>query len=259
MVPIDSIVTYRTLDLDDDISALAGHIRDSGLQIPVLVNQDYELIDGLRRIAAVRSLGNTTIEATAVTLYGPAATWIERARVHGVEAKPLTPRRIWELYETVKPLISMSRSQQMRGTNHGRGVHIDGRGTFLAATGIESESYFQAVTQLYRMTREDSLRGRLAQEAVEMVERGTFTVYMGLDYVRKRRKPGDIVKAESQVALFESVTSTLKALGYSFNQLGPIDPSIPGEKIKETVAELRNFRRQLHQVINQLEKGQNSS
>lgn len=258
-VSIGTISTRRTLEPEDDISDLAEHIRDSGLQIPVLVNQNYELIDGLRRIEAVRSLGNTTIDVVPVTLFGPAVTWLERARVHGVHARPLSPRRIWEMYRAVVPLISLSRSQQMRGSSHGRGVHVDGRERFRKATGIESESYFQAVTQLYRMAREDDVRGDIAREAVELVERGQLSIYMSLDYVRRRvTAPGNIIKADQQLPMFDNIVSTLAGISYSLSQLGPIDQSIPREKLTDIATELRSFRRTLFQLINQLEKEQDS-
>lgn len=253
-VPIGSIVIRRALDPGDDLGPLMEHIRDSGLRVPVLVNQDYELIDGLRRVEAVRRLGNTRIEVIAVTLYGPALTWIERARVHGVYAKPLTPRRMFELYESCKPLISVTRSQQMRGRQRGEGVHIKGRERFLAAIGIDSESWFQAVTQLYRMSKEDSLRGETAREAVAMLEEGQVSPYMALDYVRTRRRPGIIVKAEEQLAMLDSVASSLAGMAYGIKQLGLVDPSIPRERRTGVAKELREFRSTLHRLITQLEK-----
>lgn len=257
-VPISSIITKRTLESDDDVSDLAQHIQDSGLQIPVLVNQNYELIDGLRRMEAVRSLGNTTIDVTPVTLYGPTVTWLKKAREHGVLARPLSPRRMWEIYRACKPLIAVSRSQQMRGRSHGRGVHVDGRERFLDAMGIESESYFQAVTQLYRTAREDDLRGEVAREAVELVERGQMSVYMSLDYIRRRSTIGTITKADQQVPMFENIMSTLAGIHYSLGQLGPLDPAIPKETLADITGELRKFRRRLFQLINQLDKEQDS-
>ena len=257
-VSIDSIVTTRTLEPGDDIKPLAHSIRDTGLKIPVLVNQNNELIDGLRRIHAVRSLGNTRIEVVAVALYDPAITWLERARVHGVEVRPLSPRRIWEIYQACRPLIAVTRSHEMRGKNHGRGVHINGREKFLKATGIESESYFQAATQLFRMTKEDGLRGQLAQEAIELVEKEQLSVYMALEYVRTRRRPGVVVKADEQLTLLTNSASALSGISYSLQQLGPIDASITADQLKGIARELREFRRAIHQLIHQLEREQGS-
>lgn len=258
VIPIASIYTKRTLEPDDDIGDLAKNIQESGLQVPVLVNQNYELIDGLRRIEAVRSLGNDTIDAVPVTLYGPALTQLQRAREHGVLARPLSPRRIWDMYRACKPLIALSRSRAMVGRSHGRGVRVEGRERFLNALGIESESYFQAVTQLYRTAREDDLRGEVARQAVELVESGRLSIYMSLDYIRRRSTIGTIVKADQQVPMFQNIVSTLAGISYSLSQLGPLDPAIPKETLADITGELRKFRRRMYQLINQLEKEQDS-
>lgn len=259
-VAIEKILVNRTLDLNgpDNISDLAKHIHDTGLQVPILVNQDYELIDGLRRLEAIRSLGQVTVEVVAVTMYGPALAWIQKAREHGVLARPLTPRRLYELYSACQPLMSVSRSHEMKGTQHGRGVHINGRSRFLAATGIEAESYLQAVTQLYKLTREDSVRGRLAQEYADQLDRGQISPYMALERIRQRQRHGDIVKGDDQMALLNHTVDTLNGIAYGIAQLGSIDEGLSAESLAYVTKELRKFRRTLHRFIHQLDKEQDS-
>jgi hypothetical protein len=220
-----------------------------------LVNVNYELIDGLRRLRAVHSLGNTVIEVVPVTLFDPATVWLKRARLHGVLARPLSPRRLSEIYEACKPLIALTRSREMMGKNHGRGAHVHGREKFLDAIGIDSESYFQAATQLYRTAKEAGLRGQLAEEAVALVEEGKLSVYMGLEYVRSRQRPGDVVKPDEQLTMLSNISSSLAGMRYALGTLGPIDSSIDQGQLNDIIVELRAFRRVVHRLINQLEKG----
>ncbi len=73
-INIDQIaVEERLRQVDPDWAEyLAESIRGSGLLQPVVVSQDgqagYKLIDGAHRLAAVRSLGRTTIEARVLKL-----------------------------------------------------------------------------------------------------------------------------------------------------------------------------------------------
>lgn len=257
--PIEAIATDRTLDPGDDLTKLAESIRSDGLQVPVLVNQEYELIDGLRRLEAVRSLGNADVEVVAVTLLQPAMAWIKRAREHGVEAKPLTPRRIWELYSAVQPIVKATRSHLSRGTRHGRGVNLNARQAFVEATGIDGESRLQVITQTYRTALVDGHKGELGREALKRMESGEFTPYMAVDYVRRNLSRGEVVATTEQQAILTSVATTLNGVGFGIAQLGTLDPAINAKAYPDIHRDLTKFRRALYQLIRQLEKEQDTA
>lgn len=257
-VPIDSISVNRTLDPGDDITELAEDIRDSGLQVPVLVNQNYELIDGLRRLEALRSLGFDAVHVVPVTMFLPAATWIQRAREHGVLARPLTPRRIWQLYSACLPLISVSRSHEMRGKPHGRGASVNGRTRFLEAVGLTSESHFQAVIQTYRTAQEQTVRGELARQAVDLIERGSLTAYGAIDYVKRNLNEGIITTAEDQLVLLQNAVHTLSGIAFSLKRMGPLHATVTSAQLAPITKDLRNFRRTLHRLIHSLESEKDS-
>lgn len=257
-VPIASISVNRTLEPGDDVTELADHIRDSGLVIPVLVNQNYELIDGLRRLEALRMLGFTAVHVTPVTLFGPAATWIQRAREHGVLAKPLSPRRVWHLYSMCQPLINVSRSQAQRGTKHGKGAHVNGRERFIEATGIRGESWLQAVVQTYRMTLEQSARGELARQAAALVDRGDLSAYGAPEWIKRRYNAGNITEAEDQLALLQNTAHTLNGIAFGFKRLAELHQDVTTEQLTPILKDFRTFRRTLHQLIHTLEKDKDS-
>lgn len=256
-VPISSIYTDRTLDPDDDVSKLAQSINDSGLQIPILVGQDLRLIDGLRRMEAVLSLGQTVIPVNAVTLVLPAMAHIKRTREHGVEAIEMTPRRIWRLYKAVKPLMNLSRSQRMRNGNFGKSVYIGGRKEFVDAVGIDSESYLQACNQLYNLAEENSSAGELARELVALVDAKQLTVYMALNRITNQRRRGDIVSPTEQLAALQTAARTLSGVGFGLTRLGTIDSSIDPQQLNDILADFRLFRRRFIQLIHKIEKEAN--
>lgn len=257
-VPIDSIVVNRTLESGDDISKLTDHIRDAGLQVPLLVDQGYELIDGLRRLEALRSLGFTVVHVVPTTMFLPAVTWLKRAREHGVLARPLTSRRIWQLYKSCLPLISVSRSHEMKGKLRGQGVHINGRSTFLDAIGMTSESRFQASIQTYRLAEENSTRGDLARQAVELLERGQLSIYQAVDYVKRHYTEGAINSSEDQLALLQNTVHALSGINFSLKRMGNLNEALTAQQLAPIAKDLRNFRRTLHQLIHTLEGAKDS-
>lgn len=257
-IPIASISVNRTLEPGDDVTELAEHIRDSGLVVPLLVNHNYELIDGLRRLEALRMLGFTAVHVVPVTMFGPAATWIQRAREHGVLARPLTPRRVWQLYTMCQPLIQMSRSQERRGKPKGKGAHVLGRERFIEATGIKGESWLQATLQTYRMTLEQSARGELARQAVTLIERGDLSVYGSIEWVKRRYNVGNITEAEDQLVLLQNTAHALNGIAFGFKRLAALHGDLTSEQLIPILKDLRSFRRVLHQLIHTLESEKDS-
>lgn len=257
-IPIDSIVVNRTLEPGDDVTELAEHIRDSGLIIPILVNQNYELIDGLRRLEALRSLGFTVAHIVPVTMFGPTAIWLQRAREHGVLARPVSPRRLWYLYEMCRPLIQVSRSHEARGKPKGKGAHVNGREKFLEALGMRSESYLQAVYQTYRTAQEQSARGEVARQAVALIEQGRLSPYGAVEWAKRRYNEGNITDAAGQVDLLENTTQMLSGITFGLKRLGPLHSDVQKEQVDKFIAQFRAFRKTLHQLTNTLEREKDS-
>lgn len=258
-ISIREILINRTLVPGDDVANLAKSINDTGLRSPVLVTHGNLLIDGLRRIKAYQMLGLDTIEVVVATLYAPALVHLKRAHTDAVEARPLTPRRIWELYESCRPLMGLSRSQAMKGSrNRGAGIHVGGREEFCKALGVAKAAFLQACVQLYRAAQETTARGSYAQKMANAVDNGTMTPYMAVTRLRQFERQGNLITPGEQVSALRAATSALAGIAYGFGNLGPINTDIGSQDIDDILRDLRRFRRTLQKTIHQLEKGQDS-
>lgn len=255
-VPIDSILVDRQLVPTDDLSSLMASIERSGQRVPILTNGDYHLIDGLRRLEALRRLGHTTAEVIATSMYPQACAALKRAREHGVAAVEVTPRRLWELYEALRPLLNITRSHLQRGRQRGQQIRIGGRALFIEALGMSSESLLQAVTQVYRAAQEDPTdRGDRAREAVKRLEAGETTVYMAVDYMRPMVETRDIVKLDEQRAAFETAAKTLNGLLFGLERIGPLNRRLVKDgEIEEYLRQLKIFRRKFAGFIHRIEE-----
>lgn len=74
-----------------DLTSLVESIREIGLLHPVVVNPDFELIAGQRRLEACKLLGKSTIKAHMVVTLTDAASLIKAERDENVCRKDLTP------------------------------------------------------------------------------------------------------------------------------------------------------------------------
>lgn len=253
LVPIEQVLTSRTLAPDDDLTALSKHIQDSGLKVPILVDTEYRLIDGLRRLEAMRRLGFTQVEVTATTLYPVACQSLKRARQHGVEALPLTARRVWQLYNDMIPLLRATKTHYMTGRKKGTGARASagGRPMFTDALGLHSESYLQAVTQVFRAAEDPkhALHER-ALTAVVMLEADPSTPYPALHYMKQ--KPGlkgGITKYKEQKDLLEGAAAAIRGLMRGLMEMGSLDSKYPTDEARSAVNELARLRTQLNKFL----------
>lgn len=67
LVSPDSIIVKKRIRKDlGDIEGLMGSLKVHGQLAPIIINRNYELIAGFRRLQAVKRLGWKTIEAVIV-------------------------------------------------------------------------------------------------------------------------------------------------------------------------------------------------
>lgn len=253
-VPIGQIVTNRKLDPEDDISGLVQDVRKNGLSVPILVDGNWNLIDGLRRLEALRILGNTKVEVTATSMFPVACELIKRAREHAVEALPLSPRRMWEIHQALKPVLTATKSHFMTGRRRGAGSKgsSGGRPLLSLALGLPSESSLQAVTQVYRTATNEpnSEKGRKAKEAIRMLEAGEITVYGAVSFMTSNQGlKGNLKKYKEQRDVLEGAIAAMRGIVRGLQDLGPLDPKWPLEDAQLKLKELTRLRGQFYRFI----------
>jgi hypothetical protein len=253
LVAIEMIKTDRVLDPDDDVTALAQDIKDKGLAVPLLVDTEYQVIDGLRRLEALHMLGVREVEVEPVSLYDKACVFLAKAREHGVEARPLTTRRIWEIYKQMARILLITRSHVFRGKRAGtRGnKSLGGRKLFVEALGLKSESYLQALTQVYRTAeRGEGAEMEKAKRAVHLLENEGITVYTALGIVKRTTAlRGDLTALTEQRAALTTAVSALRGLQVGLDQMGPLDSKFPREELDNYAIELDQARGKLARFI----------
>ncbi len=258
LVAIDSIETSRQLNPGDDISALMQSINDEGLQVPILIDMENNLIDGLRRLEATRKLGQTQIQAVSTFLYPKACEAIKEAREHGKHAAPLTGQRIWEIYEAM--LVLMRKTLAHYRLGRARGLpsrHRTGGGHLLArALGVSSEDRIRKISKFYRMLNDkDPAIRKKAGEALVMIEKGLLTYHGGLELVLKPQGlSGDIKSAPDQAKALEASALAISSATRVLSRLGPLHKNLSREDAERNLAELRKARGEMSKILKLLTK-----
>lgn len=257
-VVIDEIIMDRVLDPDDDLTELTQSINKTGLAVPILLTQDLELVDGLRRLEAMRRLGHDTVDAVVTYMYPMACDALEAAVKHGRYAKPLTGQRVWEIYSKMQPLLYITRSFYQRGKPKGSQVRSAGGRLFLAkALGMRSASLLQAITQVHRAAEVPETAAK-ATEAIRLVQAKEMTYYQAVDFVtNKAGLHGDVVSATAQQETLDAAATSMNALVRALGRLGPLHKKFPKEEVDAKVAELAYARAKLTRTIKLLTKENN--
>jgi len=259
-VPVDAIITTRRLEPDEDLSKLVEHIKENGMKVPILIDRNNILIDGLRRLEAAHALGLDSVSVVVATDYVVACNAINAAYAYDVAAHR-TWRRVWEMYRDTQVLmwdrLSMLRQRTAKERmEDARKAGGETRDLFTVALGLSSRSMLQAVLHVHRLAESDTTPlGDRAREAVILLAEGKVTPYGADGHVK--RAPGlsgDMVALEDQRNLLSSVASTLSGIAKGLTKMGPLNPGLSPEELKVWLDSMKASRRILVSFIRNMEE-----
>lgn len=125
-ISIDKIrVGNRTRKHLGDIAALANSIKDVGLLHPVVIDRNYNLIAGQRRIEAHKHLGRKTIESRIVENLRDAYELIKAERDENVCRLDFSILEALDLVAVLEPLERAAASERMKS---GKNQYIEPSG-----------------------------------------------------------------------------------------------------------------------------------
>jgi ParB-like nuclease domain len=253
-ISIDLIKTDREPDLTW-IQELVDDIHDVGLQVPILVDRDLVLIDGLRRLAAFKLLERTKISAIVAETYEEAVSNLKQAHLNGPSPGP---RRIWEITVGLDGLLK-ERTKRLRA-KYAR-VPIGQRGTVereprsreLFADAL-NDRYVNHYASVYRAAEAGD---KFAQELIKLMETNVIAASTAMSRMGDRNRVAADVRSESeQRALLSSASRGLSGITKGLDKLGkPI--KLPRTELLQILKELKNSRAKLVRQIREIEKESN--
>lgn len=109
---------YRR-DLDDDLDELCASIQRTGVLNPPAVTEDYVIITGNRRVAAMEKLGMRVTPVWVVPGVSDQLSYVLAIRDEQTLQKMLKPLEQAELYEELKTLYAEDAERRDAGTRFG--------------------------------------------------------------------------------------------------------------------------------------------
>lgn len=251
---IESIKTDRKLDDGEDVKDLANLIAGFGLKVPVLLDHNHILIDGLRRIEAMKVLGETTVPAIVAETYEEAISNLMQAHKG---RSSVGPRRTWEITESIHELMQerMARIKREKMLGLPREERYK-RPYPTRSRVLLSDALNDHNTAKYAQVFRTATSGdQHAREVCRALEIGELTVNQALHRLATRSKMirGDVKLLSEQRNLLRGATRNLSGLVKGLKKLGaPI--LLPKAELDEIVKELKIHRADLVSMIRQIEK-----
>lgn len=261
-IEIKNLAIDRDLDQVDDLSDLTKSIKKLGLQVPILVNPQLELVDGLRRVRALQQLGEEFVDSVVVQDLDELVKFLSESRLNGNGWRKPTPRRIWHLHRS-SALYLVRRLYENRQRFKGLPAHskLDSplpaaRMMLANALGYPSESYFGASVAMYNIAiDQDDPRQPLASELVAKVDAEEFSIYAARQRLeREVRFQGNSLSPGEQRTILQNLVHNLAGMVKSTQNMGTISSRIPKRELEAYLKDLKDLRNQLYAFVRTFEK-----
>lgn len=227
-----------------DLGRLADNIKDNGLIFPILVTPTGIVVDGWRRVEAVRLLGLATIPATTVRNLDEAVTLIRKGLEDNTERKPMCAeewvRRGW-LLETLST------------------QPIANKDTVASAFEVSRQTYRRA-SRVVEAAYNSKVPFDARQDAREALAQMNTNGHVSTAYKRIRQAPGTVHyhvdipmgSVELQRKQLSNVLAEAKGMAYALSSMGPINPDLPKDEAAQWVGGFADVRRTIEKTINRL-------
>lgn len=165
--------------------ALVSSIRKEGMQLPVLLRPDYEVIDGTRRLQVAVKLGWTEVPVLVTNLWSTVLGYFEKA--HDLAEDPSLPKpkpMKWaEVYDLIQRHLLMRGERRLEGK-----LEMPYWDFYVLATGM-LEKDVRFIRDAYSMAgacaRRDPILGQRALAMIAETEACGGHKYTMLEYVRR--------------------------------------------------------------------------
>lgn len=260
-----------------DITKLAQSIARDGLIHAITVTPDNRLLAGERRLAAVKSLGWTLIDARVVDTLDDAAARLRIERDENTERKPMAPSELVALGLALEALErpraaarkghgTTAPGRQSNASDQQTGSVGETREIVAEALGISASSYERAKTVVAAANDPTSTEGerRIAKEAqADMDATGLISpafhrVKAGISARTGAPKRTQIETAAAQRRSIGSAEAALSGICHGLNQITSLHPEITTEEAVRWADSLSDSRRVITALINRLKERTNA-
>lgn len=220
----------------DFLADLRGDIVKNGQQVPILLDADYQLVDGLYRYYVASDLGRDEIEAVVAQDYLEAMDALDVAHHPSQMRRKLTPRRIWQIKKGLHDYMTEALNVMRRLPNgEKRQVFAKshrGKNAFANVLRVGSMTTY-AAGRLYREAEGDGPHSDYARELVKLMDEGSLTPNGAIDRFKRRlREKSAIEDIATQRRMMDRILDHLDSVEQGLDVMGPLHPDLTQDEIE---------------------------
>jgi hypothetical protein len=268
-VDIDSIKAPRAITPDDNLDDLVADIQKYGMKFPLLVDQDMNLIDGLRRLHVCYKIRagrlDYVVPVVVSSTFEDTCVWLTKVTRNGVYAREVTPLRAWQVFQdTYAQQKERSLRLRKRHTGHPRDEKLDevvrSRTMLNTALGLgNGEAVIAAATWIYRTFTTETdpvLVERFAdiRRRLEAKELSLYETRGAIERAKHGDFNGDIVSLSEQRQALAVALTQLTGMVKGTEHIGEINSEMSQAELQVYLKGFENARRGLHRFIKNLQK-----
>jgi hypothetical protein len=262
VVKVGKLKTNRDISPGDNLEELEKSLREDGLLVPLLVNGDMIVVDGVRRLTAIKKLGYKDAICQVTTDFDVAMASLIEAKAAGGQV-PLTPRRLIRQYQLISkmgearlserratiPLKRNSDGSLSRSRSLGRY-----KDEYKKLVGV-AESLLQEMLAVYRhFDRLDPKAPGFKdlKQILDRAEAGEVPIAQvnKLHRIIVRGEYGHNSSLQSQI--LSSTISTMQGMATALASVDALSPDLDREEVKVFITEARKFIRKLRSTTNSM-------
>jgi hypothetical protein len=253
-VDLDKIRSSRRARNPAGIQELAADIAKHGLKQPLVLRPDMVIIEGLRRLLALKLLKEAHVDVVISNDLDEVCDYLHE--MHGQIKVDNSLRRLAEIHEDLVPLITIRRKLLHSGGpwSGGRspyGPTREARDLVAYALHVQPISLVERARRLYSREHLDEETAELCR----MVDTGEFTISQALRILMRNYQlaTGSVSGEAAQLELLRNVTRSLTLATRQIQNLArPIE--ISAGDLAPVIAELRQARSALVTMTRELER-----
>lgn len=261
VVPLAKIKS-RGINPGDDLTELEASLRKDGLKVPLLLNGNHVLVDGARRLQAIKNLGLTDAVCQVTDDFDEAMANLTQAR-KGEHRVPISHRRLYEQYTLISVMGFARASRRRLGVPLKRGIRGAERGfgfreeytalidnpkkwvldrTMTAYRGLDNMEPGPNRDKLLQLLAKVEQTGEGPTAASKFARQIAFS------------DPGARVTLAQQRQIFRNTVSSMEGLHKGLKSIGDLDPDLPREEVEEFISDIKGFVSKMRTFANQLER-----
>lgn len=250
---------------------LMRSIIEIGQQIPIVVDGDFRLIDGFKRLEIAKIRRKPEIEVVVATTTTEICKAVQENNAVSEEIgwpSRMDSPRAYQFYVSLKPLLKTEMTERRKATKGiPRGARTTDAGyplfriSFSRALGSESTSRSHPIIATYNAASDPNNPNRkIAQELIRQHEAGEITIHQAMrQYKNKVTGGGDffhgeVIDVTEQRWMLRNAASKQNGVVKGLMALGPLDKDLTPEERQEIVAELKKSRGKLTRFIRLFEE-----